>query len=168
MKQRVLFLCTHNSARSQMAQGLLSWLAPEHYAAYSAGTHPTQQNPLAVKAMAELGINILSQGVHALDDYVGQPFDLVITVCDQAAEECPLFPGAGKQLHWGFADPSRAVGTDDERLGVFRNTRDLIQMRLQQWLEEQGERPAREDDSGSTPGDDVPPPSAADGPSGGV
>ena len=104
MKQRVLFLCTHNSARSQMAQGLLSWLAPEHYAAYSAGTHPTQQNSLAVKAMAELGINILSQGVHALDDYVGQPFDLVQkTVRVQprradAARGCPATSSGHRQL----------------------------------------------------------------------
>jgi arsenate reductase (thioredoxin) len=138
MKQRVLILCTHNSARSQMAQGLLHWLAPERYDALSAGTHPTQQNPLAVKAMAELGINIVPQGVHALGDYVGQPFDLVITVCDQAAEECPVFPGAVRQFHWGFTDPSLVQGTEDERLEAFRHTRDLIEARLQQWLSEQG------------------------------
>jgi arsenate reductase (thioredoxin) len=136
MTQRVLFLCTHNSARSQMAHGLLNWLAPEEYTAFSAGTHPSQQNPLAVKAMAELGINILPQGVHALSDYVGQSFDLVVTVCDQAAEECPVFPGAARQLHWGFADPSQAMGTEEERLRAFRHTRDLIMMRLQQWLAE--------------------------------
>jgi arsenate reductase len=136
MNQRVLFLCTHNSARSQMAQGLLNWLAPEEYTAFSAGTHPSQQNPLAVKAMAELGINILPQGVHALTDYVGQPFGLVVTVCDQAAEECPLFPGAAQQLHWGFADPSLAQGTEEERLQAFRHTRDLLEARLKQWLAE--------------------------------
>ena len=138
MTKRVLFLCTHNSARSQVAQGLLNWLAPSQYTAFSAGTHPTQQHPLAVKAMAELGINILPQGVHALLDYMGQTFDLVVTVCDQAAEECPLFPGAGEQLHWGFADPGRAMGSEAERLSAFRHTRDLILVRLQQWLAEQG------------------------------
>ena len=92
MTNRVLFLCTHNSARSQMAQGLLNWLAPDRYTAFSAGTHPTHQNPLAVKVMAEMGINILPQGVHGLSDYVGQSFDLVVTVCDRAAEECPSSP----------------------------------------------------------------------------
>src|SRR5262249_40183988 len=147
-------LCTHNSARSQMAQGLLNWLAPETYIAYSAGTHPSQQNPLAVKAMAELGINILPQGVHALNDYVGQPFDLVVTVCDSAAEGCPVFPGAGQQLHGGFADPSRAIGTEEDRLRAFRHTRDLIMVRLQHWLDEQGKLPAAETaGTFSVPGD---------------
>ncbi|MGO8950161.1 MAG: arsenate reductase ArsC [Ktedonobacterales bacterium] len=139
MTTRVLFLCTHNSARSQMAQGLLNWLAPERYTAFSAGTHPTRQHPLAVKVMAELGINILPQGVHALSDYTGQSFDLVVTVCDQAAEECPVFPGAAEQLHWGFADPSVAGGTEEGRLRAFRHTRDLILVRLQQWLAQHGE-----------------------------
>jgi arsenate reductase (thioredoxin) len=142
MTQRVLFLCTHNSARSQMAQGLVNWLAPEEYTACSAGTHPSHQHPLAVKVMAELGITILPQGVHALSDYVGQPFDLVVTVCDQAAEVCPVFPGATRQLHWGFADPSVVRGSEDERLRAFRHTRDLIMVRLQQWLAEQGKLPA--------------------------
>jgi arsenate reductase (thioredoxin) len=156
MKQRVLFLCTHNSARSQMAQGLLNWLAPESYDCLSAGTHPTHQHPLAIEAMAELGINIVPQGVHALDDYIGQSFDLVITVCDQAAEECPVFPGEGQQLHWGFADPSRAAGTKDERLGVFRHTRDLILLRLRQWLAEQEKQVAS--DTGNKPVPSVDPP----------
>ncbi len=140
MTKRVLFLCTHNSSRSQMAQGLLNWLAPDRYTVSSAGTHPTHQHPLAVKVMAEMGINILPQGVHGLSDYVGQPFDLVITVCDQAAEECPVFPGAVQRLHWGFADPSVAQGTEEERLRAFRHTRDLILVRLNHWLAEQGER----------------------------
>ena len=144
MTKRVLFLCTHNSSRSQMAQGLLNWLAPQQYAVLSAGTHPTHQHPLAVKVMAELGINILPQGVHALSEYAGQSFDLVVTVCDQAAEECPSFPGATQQLHWGFADPSVARGTEEERLRAFRHTRDLIQVRLQRWLAEQGERAGTE------------------------
>jgi arsenate reductase len=156
MTKRVLFLCTHNSARSQMAQGLLNWLAPESYTAFSAGTHPSQQNPLAVKAMAELGINILPQGVHALNDYIGQPFDVVVTVCDSAAEECPVFPGAQQQLHWGFADPSRAMGTEEERLRAFRHTRDLIVVRLRHWLDEQGKLPEVETAvTFSVPGDSL-------------
>ncbi len=134
MTQHILFLCTHNSARSQMAQGLLNWLAPERYTALSAGTHPKALHPLAAKVMAELGIDILPQGVHALADYVGQPMDLVVTVCDTAAEECPVFPGALHQLHWGFADPSVVSGTEEERLAAFRHTRDLILVRLRQWL----------------------------------
>lgn len=154
MTQRVLFLCTHNSARSQMAQGLLNWLAPEEYTAFSAGTHPSHQHPLAVKVMAELGINILPQGVHALNDYVGQPFDLVVTVCDQAAEVCPVFPGATRQLHWGFADPSVVRGSEEECLLAFRHTRDLIMVRLRQWLAEHGKLPVAEADiTSSVPGD---------------
>ena len=151
MTQRVLFLCTHNSARSQMAQGLLSWLAPERYTVFSAGTHPTFQHPLAVKVMAELGINILPQGVHSFSDYIDQSFDLVVTVCDRAAEECPVFPGAGQQLRWGFADPSVAQGTEEERLQAFRHTRDLILVRLQQWLSEQGEPPANQEVAAAPP-----------------
>jgi arsenate reductase (thioredoxin) len=162
MTKRVLFLCTHNSARSQMAQGLLNWLAPSQYTAFSAGTHPKVQHPLAVTVMAELGINILPQGVHAVGDYLGQSFDLVVTVCDQAAEECPVFPAAGKQLHWGFADPSRAVGTEEERLRAFRHTRDLIMVRLQQWLAEQGEQLAREGHTEPVPPDGRPTTSPAD------
>jgi arsenate reductase (thioredoxin) len=169
MTQRVLCLCTHNSARSQMAQGLLNWLAPERYTAFSAGTHPTFQHPLAVKVMDELGINILPQGVHALGDYLGQPFDLVVTVCDQAAEACPKFPGAARQLHWGLADPSVARGTEEERLDAFRHTRDLLLVRLQHWLAEQGIQPAPEtretpdtETASGTAGDPLPDTSSPD------
>lgn len=133
-QQRVLFLCTHNSARSQMAQGLLNWLAPERYQAFSAGTDPSQQHPMAVQVMAELGINIIPQGVHQLSDYQGHPFDLVVTVCDTAAEVCPVFPGAMQQVHWGFADPGSVQGRDEQRLAAFRHTRDLILTRLRNWL----------------------------------
>ena len=163
MTQRILFLGTHNAARSQMAQGLLNWLAPEAYTAFSAGTHPSHQHPLAVKVMAELGINILPQGVHARHDYVGQPFDVVVTVCDHAAEVCPLFPGATRQLHWGFADPGVMRGSEDERLRAFRHTRDLIMVRLQQWLAEQGKLPAAETAvTSSVPGDPLAHSSPAD------
>ena len=134
MTQRVLFLCTHNSARSQMAQGLLNWLAPDRYTALSAGTHPSQINPFAIQVMSELGIDISGQGVHQTTDYFGQPFDLVVTVCDAAAEECPIFPGARQQMHWSFADPSVVTGDDATKLAAFRHTRDLILVRLRTWL----------------------------------
>lgn len=133
-RQRVLFLCTHNSARSQMAQGLLNWLAPDRYEAYSAGTQATSVNPLAIKAMAELGIDISGHTSKTLDVYRGLTFDLVVTVCSAAQEACPFFPGARRQVHWGFADPSDVQGSDEERLAAFRHTRDLILAQLRQWL----------------------------------
>ena len=104
-KQRVLFLCTHNSARSQMAEGLLRHLGGERFEAFSAGTEATHVRPLAVAAMAELGIDVSRQESKTLDRYLGEPFDAVITVCDQAAEACPVFPGAKRRLHWSFTDP---------------------------------------------------------------
>jgi arsenate reductase (thioredoxin) len=134
MTQRVLFICTHNSARSQMAQGLLMWLAPDRYEAFSAGTHPTQIHPMTIQVMAELGIDVSAQGTHALGEYLGQPFDAVITVCDSAAEECPVFPGVGERPHWGFADPTTVQGDEAAQLAAFRHTRDLILVRLRQWL----------------------------------
>lgn len=140
MIRRVLFLCTHNSARSQMAQGLLNWLAPTQYMALSAGTEPAQANPLAIKVMAELGINLLPQGVHALSEFLDQPFDLVVTVCDQAAEACPKFPGVVKQLHWGFPDPAAVTGSEAERLQAFRNVRDGLYFQFSQWITERLQR----------------------------
>ena len=106
MKQRVLFLCTHNSARSQVAEGLLRHLGGDQFEVYSAGTEATQVRPLAIRAMAELGIDISGQQSKTLDRYLGEPFDEVITVCDAAAEACPIFPGARRRRHWSFPDPS--------------------------------------------------------------
>ncbi len=145
-KQRVLFLCTQNSARSQMAEGLLRHLAGDRFVAYSAGTEATQVRPLAVAAMAELGIDVSGQESKTLDRYRGEPFDAVITVCDQAAEACPVFPGARKRLHWSFPDPSRATGTDEQRLAVYRGVRDAIRRRIEEELlgtvpDDQGQRP---------------------------
>ncbi len=135
---RVLFLCTHNSARSQMAEGLLRARGGERCAVFSAGTHPGAVNPLAVQAMAELGIDLSeSAGYRAksLEEFIGQPpMDLVITVCDEAAEECPFFPGARRQVHWGFPDPSQATGTEAERLAVFRQVRDGLARRIDAFL----------------------------------
>jgi arsenate reductase len=125
-KQRVLFLCTHNSARSQMAEGLLRHLAGDRFEAYSAGTEATHVRPLAVAAMAELMIDIAGQESKTLDRYLGEPFDAVITVCDQAAEACPVFPGAKRRLHWSFPDPSKATGSQERQLAVYRQVRDDI------------------------------------------
>lgn len=131
MKQRVLFLCTHNSARSQMAEGLLRYLGGEQFEVYSAGTEATQVRPLAIRAMAELGIDISGQHSKRLSRYLGKPFDEVITVCDAAAEACPVFPGARQQRHWSFPDPSQARGSEEEQLIVYRSVRDAIRERIE-------------------------------------
>ena len=132
---RVLFLCTHNSSRSQMAEGLLRTRGGAAYDVFSAGTEPRVVHPLAIKAMQELGIDISHHRGKHLEEFREQPpMDLVITVCDEAAEACPYFPHARFQVHWGFADPSRVEGSEDERLAAFRETRDLIAARLDQFL----------------------------------
>jgi arsenate reductase (thioredoxin) len=130
-KSRVLFLCTHNSARSQMAEGLLRHLAGDRFEAMSAGTEATHVRPLAIRAMEEIGVDISGQESKTLDGYLGEPFDYVITVCDDANETCPFFPGAKTRLHWSFEDPSKVEGSEEERLAVFRRVRDGIRDRLQ-------------------------------------
>ncbi len=137
---RVLFLCTHNSSRSQMAEGLLRARGGQRFAVSSAGTHPRSVHPLAIRVMREVGIDISeAAGYRAkgLDEFVGQLVDLVVTVCDEAAEECPFFPGARRQVHWGFPDPSAAIGDEEERLAVFRAVRDAIAARIEQFVREQ-------------------------------
>ena len=130
-KARVLFLCTHNSARSQMAEGLLRELAGDRFEAMSAGTEATHVRPLAIRTMAEIGVDISGQESKTLDRYLGEPFDHVITVCDDANEACPFFPGAVSRLHWSLEDPSTAEGSEEERLAVFRRVRDGLRDRLQ-------------------------------------
>ena len=130
-RARVLFLCTHNSARSQMAEGLLRHLAADRFEAHSAGTEATGLRPLAVRAMGEVGIDISQQESKTLARYLEEPFDYVITVCDQANEVCPFFPGAKNRLHWSFEDPSQAKGSEDERLAVFRRGRNVIKERIE-------------------------------------
>src|ERR671927_1692679 len=110
-KRRVLFLCTHNSARSQMAEGLLRALAGDRFEAFSAGTEATRVRPLAIRAMAELGIDIAGQESKMLHRYLNEPFAEVITVCDDANETCPFFPGAAQRRHWSFPDPSKVTGS---------------------------------------------------------
>jgi arsenate reductase len=135
---RVLFLCTHNSSRSQMAEGLLRARGGDRYDVFSAGTHPRSVHPLAILVMREIGVDISEAAGHrakSLDEFAGQPpMDLVVTVCDDAAEECPYFPGARRQEHWGFPDPSAVTGSKEERLAAFRSVRDIIAGRIEVFL----------------------------------
>jgi arsenate reductase (thioredoxin) len=134
----VLFLCTHNSARSQMAEGFLRALAGERFEVASAGTEARGMNPLAARAMAESGVDVSAQTSKTLDRFLGAPWDYVVTVCDSASEACPIFPGATTRLHWSFEDPSAARGSESERLAVFRRVRDEIRSRIETWLAEHG------------------------------
>ncbi len=136
-KLRISFLCTHNSSRSQMAEGLLRARAGASYEVFSAGTQPLVVHPLAIKAMQEIGIDISCHRAKHLDEFREQPpIDLVVTVCDEAAEACPYFPHARWQVHWGFPDPSCVEGSEEERLTAYRHIRDLIAVRLDQFLEQ--------------------------------
>jgi arsenate reductase len=121
-----------------MAEGLLRHLAGDRFEAHSAGTEATQVRPLAIRAMDEIGVNISGQESKTLERYLREPFDHVITVCDDANEACPFFPGAKTRLHWSFEDPSQAAGTEDERLAVFRLVRDRIRDRVQAELVDKG------------------------------
>src|SRR5713226_5727691 len=125
-KQRVLFVCTGNSCSSQMAEGFLRELAGNQFKAASTGTSPTRVNPLAVRAMAEVGVDITEQRSKSVEEMTGERFDYVITVCDRAREACPVFPGRANRLHWSFDDPGEAEGSEQERLEVFRRTRNDI------------------------------------------
>lgn len=132
---RVLFLCTQNSSRSQIAEGLLRARGGAAYAVFSAGTHPAGVHPLAIKVMRELNIEISEHWSKGIETFANQPpMDLVVTVCDQAAEACPFFPHARTQVHWGFPDPSQVRGSDEVRLAAFRHSRDLIAVRITQFL----------------------------------
>jgi arsenate reductase len=120
-KKKVLFLCTHNSARSQMAEGLLRALYGDRFEAFSAGTVATQVNPYVARAMDEIGINIFAQWSKSLTKYLNDNFDYVVTVCDRAKEACPFFSGGGVMLHLGFTDPSGFRGSDDEIMNGVRS-----------------------------------------------
>jgi arsenate reductase len=136
-KQRVLFLCTHNSARSQIAEGFLRAKAGDRFEVQSAGTEKTAVHPLAIRAMAERGIDISGHKSKVFVGLMEEPWDYLITVCDDANERCPFVPGTRKRLHWSFEDPSRAAGSEEERLAVFRRVRDQIKARLSEWLKTQ-------------------------------
>ena len=134
MKQRVLILCTGNSARSQMAEGWLRHLAGDRFDVFSAGTHPSTVNPLAIVVMQERGIDISQHRSKSVKEFTDQPFDFVITVCDQAAEACPVFPGPARRLHWSFPDPAAVTGSKAARLQAFRHVRDTLHAQLMGWL----------------------------------
>ncbi|MGB9103184.1 MAG: arsenate reductase ArsC [Terriglobales bacterium] len=131
-KQRVLILCTGNSARSQMGEGLLRHLAGDRFEVFSAGTKPAGLNPNAVKAMREVGIDISAHRSKSVDEFAGQQFDYVVTVCDSARESCPVFPGAGKRLHENFEDP--AAASRDQQLAIFRKVRNQIRAYLEEFI----------------------------------
>lgn len=125
-KKRILILCTGNSARSQMAEGLVRHDAGDRIDVFSAGTKPSRVRPEAIAAMRELGIDISGHRSKGVDEFTGQTFDLVLTVCDNARETCPIFPGAAKILHHSFEDPAAVDGSEDERLSAFRRVRDEL------------------------------------------
>ena len=142
MKERVLILCTGNSARSQIAEGLLRELSGSHFDVFSAGSKPSTVNPFAIKVMQERGIDISQHRSKHLNEFLKQQFDYVITVCDLAAETCPIFPGRAQRIHWSFPDPAAVSGSDDDKLNAFRQTRDAIEAQLKHWLESQVVRQA--------------------------
>jgi arsenate reductase len=138
-RERVLILCTGNSARSQMAEGLLRHLAGDRFLVESAGVDPTSVRPEAVSVMAELGIDISNHHSKSVNEFVGSQFDYVITVCNHANEVCPVFPGT-RRFHWSFSDPAKVIGREATVLAAFRNVRDEIRARIELFLTEPAER----------------------------
>jgi arsenate reductase len=134
VKKRILILCTGNSARSQMAEGLLRHDGGGRFAVFSAGVSPSYVRPEAIEAMREAGIDITTQHSKSVDEYAGQAFDYVITVCDNAREQCPVYPAQTERIHWSFDDPAAADGDAAARLAVFRRVRDEIRARLHEFI----------------------------------
>ena len=150
-KRSVLFLCTGNSCRSQMAEGLVNHFLSDRWRASSAGTRPSGYvHPLAIEAMAELGIDISDQRSKSVDEFRDADFDVVITVCDAAAENCPLWLGSGRVHHIGFPDPADASGTKEERLAVFRQVRDGLRRHVFRYLRELEDATAKGETDGTT------------------
>jgi arsenate reductase (thioredoxin) len=136
-KAKVLFLCTGNSARSQMAEASLRRHAGDRFEVYSAGMEPKGINPYTVRVMEERGLSLDGHRSKPLSEYMGQvDFDYLITVCSDADEKCPFFPGMGQRMHWGFEDPAAFVGSEEESLAKFREVRDQIDERIKRWLAE--------------------------------
>lgn len=135
-KTRVLVLCTGNSARSQMGEGLFREEGGEGYEVFSAGTKPTHVRPEAIAVMREIGIEISGNRSKSVDEFAGQPFDYVVTVCDNARDNCPVFPGGGRRIHWSLEDPAAVQGTEEERCAAFRRIRDEIQERVKGFFRE--------------------------------
>jgi arsenate reductase len=134
VKRKVLILCTGNSARSQMAEGLFRHEGGDRYEVFSAGTRPSIVRSEAIAVLAEIGIDISGQRSKSVDEFVAQPLDLVITVCDNAKEACPVFPGRTQRLHWPFEDPAHAEATEEERKAAFRKVRDQIRGKIREFL----------------------------------
>lgn len=132
-RARVLILCTGNSARSQMAEGLLRHDGGSRFEVFSAGVNPGRVRPEAIEAMREIGLDISGQRSKSVEEFAGQTFDYVITVCDNAREQCPIFPAETKRMHWSFDDPASASGAEAARLAVFRRVRDEIRARLKEF-----------------------------------
>ena len=138
-KGKVLFVCIHNSARSQMAEAFLNQMCGEQFEALSAGIEPGKLNPIVVDAMLEIGIDISRNQTKSVSDVLksGKTFAYVVTVCDEtSAERCPVFPGPTRRLHWGFPDPSALQGSHEEKLARTREIRDMIKAKIDQWCEE--------------------------------
>jgi len=131
-KKRVLFVCTHNAARSQMAEGLMRNFYGDNFEVFSAGTNPSGVHPYAIKVMMEIGINISNHYPKSVEDFMDRDIDYVITVCDKAREACPFFPGGKKYIHKSFEDPGSASGTEDQVIDVFRHVRGEIK----DWIKE--------------------------------
>ena len=143
MSLKVLILCTGNSARSQMAEGLLRHEAGATCDVSSAGTRPTQVRPEAIAVMREAGIDISGHRSKSVDEFLGQDFDYVITVCDNARETCPVFPAQTRRIHWSIEDPAAIQGSEEERLEVFRQARDELRVRLRTFVQEQNLLPEK-------------------------
>jgi arsenate reductase len=138
-KPKVLFLCTGNSARSQMAEALLRNYAGEHFEVYSAGLEPRGINPLTIQAMEEMGLDLSKHTSKDVYTFIGKiNFDYMITVCGRAEDSCPIFPGMGTRLHWDIEDPSKFAGTQEEKLAKFREVRDRLDHKIRLWLSQQG------------------------------
>ena len=136
-KKRVLILCTGNSARSQMAEGLLREIGSDKFEVESAGVISSFVRPQAIEAMKEIGIDISAHRSKSVDEFAGQDFDFIITVCDNAKESCPVFPGKVQRIHWSFDDPAEAEGIEEEKLAVFRRVRDKIEAKLREFSKSQ-------------------------------
>ncbi len=134
-KQKVLIVCTGNSARSQMAEGLLRHEGGDRFEVFSAGTKPSVVRPEAIAVMSEIGLDISGHRSKSVDEFIGRPLDFVITVCDGANEICPVFPGNVTRLHWPFSDPAATLGSEEARRAAFRTIRDQIHGRIMVFLE---------------------------------
>ena len=145
MIKKVLFLSSANSVRSQMAEGFVRTLAGDAFEAFSAGSAPRELHPLAVAAMAELGIDIADQRPKSVQEFMGTArFEFLITVCDRDEKDCPMFPGVGAREYWPFDDPAKVEGSPQERLAAFRDVRDEIEARVRRWLVERRYKPVLE------------------------